>query len=236
MMSAVAGVRNPIALIVGCLAIAGLPRDAWPAGEEWNFRVYLDEKPIGYHEFDVEHRGDTVVVRTEAEFDVRILFLTAFSYRHENVETWRDDCLLTIDASTDNNGQALRVEGRESDDRFDLVATNESRSLPGCVQTFAYWNPAILEASRLLNSQTGEYEAVSAEFEAKDQLRINGVPTPADRYTLMTKGGKISLWYSEGDRRWLALEAPAKGGRRLRYEPVVVPPPATWPRMARTTD
>jgi hypothetical protein len=44
------------------------------------------------------------------------------------------------------------------------------------------------------------------------------------RYSLETPGGEIKLWYASEDRRWLALEAPARGERKIRYVPRQVPP------------
>lgn len=191
--------------------------------DSWSFRVFLDDKPIGSHDFELARLGDESVLTTRAEFEVRFLFITAFRYQHENVETWRGDCLRDIRAQTDNNGESLEVEGMAEGGQFRLVANDAATELPGCVKTFAYWNPAILESKRLLNSQTGEYEAVEVEFEGKEQLRISGEAVASNRYAMTTKGGKIRLWYSATDERWLALEAPAKGGRLIRYEPVRVP-------------
>ena len=92
------------------------------------------------------------------------------------------------------------------------------------MQTFAYWNPSILSSSKLLNSQTGEVEEVSVTSESADVIDVNGEDVEAVRYVLSAKSGAITLWYSNDDsKRWLALEAPAKGGRSLRYVPVQIP-------------
>jgi hypothetical protein len=57
-----------------------------------------------------------------------------------------------------------------------------------------------------------------------DVVDINGKTVEAIRYRLLAKSGAITLWYSNDEsRRWLALEAPAKGGRTLRYIPVRIP-------------
>ena len=95
------------------------------------------------------------------------------------------------------------------------------RSAPGavlpdeCVQTFAYWNPSILDAQRLLNPQTGEYVDVKVLLMGRET--IAGQPT--ERYRLIG-GGKtplqIDLWYTAA-RDWVALESLTPEGRRLRY-------------------
>lgn len=191
---------------------------------DWDFEVYLNDKPIGFHTFSVTGDQDQQVLRTEAQFDVKFLFINAFRYRHDNTETWRDGCLQSIEATTDNNGDFLSVRGERNGDALQLTAQSGRRAVDDCVQTFAYWNPDILGASRLLNSQTGELEDVSVTMESSDVIDVNGDTVEAIRYRLFSKSGAITLWYSNDEsRRWLALEAPAKGGRTLRYVPVKIP-------------
>lgn len=211
--------------IVPCLSAVLLvtPATAVTAGSHWQFGVLLDDKRIGYHSFHVTREGDRQVLESEAEFDVKFLFITAFRYRHRNVESWKNGCLSSIDASTNNNGAKLEVKGRREAGRFEVIGNAGSSTLPECVQTFAYWNPEILQADRLLNSQTGEYEDVSVVFESNDAVSIGGRTVDALRYRLSAKAGDIRLWYSRAGRRWLALEAPAKGGRTIRYQPLAVP-------------
>lgn len=189
----------------------------------WEFDVLLDDKEIGYHTFSVANDGSTAIMESEAEFDVKFLFITAFRYRHENTEVWSDGCLSSIDAMTIRNGDLLEVKGEQGADSFAVSGQNGTATLEDCVQTFAYWNPAILDSERLLNSQTGEYEDITVSFEDRDEVVVGERPVAALRYRLSAKAGDITLWYSSDDRRWLALEAPAKGGRTIRYQPTLIP-------------
>ena len=204
----------------------------WPASTaladtykaDWRFEVLLNDKPIGFHSFSLTGDAERQTLTTEAQFDVKFLFINAFRYRHDNTEIWGNGCLDSINATTDSNGDFLSVRGQRFDDSFRLEG-QPAEPLPGeCIQTFAYWNPDILDSSRLLNSQTGELEEVTVTREDLDAVDINGKTVEAIRYRLLAKSGAITLWYSNDDsRRWLALEAPAKGGRTLRYIPVRIP-------------
>ena len=217
--------RGGIATLIACTIACSANAANESPGKEWQFDVALDGKPIGFHTFELQHDGSKQVLTTEASFDVKFLFITAFRYRHQNTEIWNDGCLTSIDASTDSNGQQFDVRGEVGDGSFDLLNAEGSMTLPGCVQTFAYWNPAILESQKLLNSQTGEYEDVSVTLEGREQLRVAGKPIDALRYRMSAQAGDITLWYSSADNTWVGLEAPAKGGRKLRYQAVVVPDP-----------
>lgn len=217
-----------IALLTALTITAGALQTANASLEQanekrWKFNVLLDDKPIGVHTFAVEDTGTQLRLETTASFDVKFLFITAFRYRHQTTETWQNGCLSSIDAVTDSNGKEQTVRGSLVDTGFALVETDGTTTLPGCVQSFAYWNPAMLESKKLLNTQTGDYETVSVSYDGPDQVSVAGNEVDALRYTLTTRGGDIKLWYSTDGLTWLSLQAPAKGGRTLTYQPTSVP-------------
>jgi hypothetical protein len=170
------------------------------ATREWRFHVSLDGRPIGEHRFVLRDAGESRELTSEARFRVRVLFFDAYRYDHRALETWRGDCLQQLDASTEVNGKRTVVAVTPLDE---------------CVQTFAYWNPSILGAHRLVNPQTGEYVPVQVSELGADVI----AGQPAERFRLIG-GGKtpleIDLWYSPA-RDWLALESRTPEGRTLRY-------------------
>lgn len=184
--------------------------------QEWNFNVLLDGDPIGTQSFQRTVEGETSRVRIQAEFSVKILFLTVYTYSHRNVEVWENGCLRSMDATTDDNGEKFRVRAEESALGVQVETLQGKETLPPCVTSFAYWDPERLEAGRLLNSQTGEYESVRAREMGEEKIRFEGKEVPARRLALEGDKLKIDLWYSKaGD--WLALESTTTSGRRLKY-------------------
>lgn len=220
-------------LVVLALTLGLAPVTAAHANQDqsWEFEVLLNDRKIGYHSFDLETLDGRQVLRTAADFKVRFLFINAFRYQHRNTEIWSDNCLESIDAVTDYNGDDLFVRGTREDDDFRVASTNQSEALDGCIRTFAYWNPAILNEQRLLNSQTGEYEEVSVTLDGADRVEVGNETVAAVRYKLESPAGDIKLWYSRDDLRWLALEAPAEGGRTIRYRPLSVPERSPEPQL-----
>jgi hypothetical protein len=89
--------------------------------------------------------------------------------------------------------------------------------LPGCVMTFAYWNPEFLKQERLLNPQTGEYLPVKVELLGTDSLEVRGEMVDAKRYKVTAKDIDLLVWYAD-DKEWVALESIAKTGHVIRYE------------------
>ena len=183
-----------------------------------DFDVFLDDARIGYHHYEIHVDGTARTVRSKATFDVKVLFFTAFRYRHELEERWDGDCLVELDATTNSNGNRSAVAGERNDRSFVVETAGERAELPACVMTFAYWNPDFLDERRLLNPQTGRYVEIDVESLGQRTLNLAGGEFLANGYTVRAKDYEVTVWYSANDAAWLALESPARGGRTLRYE------------------
>jgi hypothetical protein len=183
----------------------------------WEFDVYLNDKKVGKHSFEVVENDGVRRVMSEASFVYRILFIPAYQYEHRSAERWTGNCLLEFDARTNANGERIEVSGERRDSGFLVEREAQPLELPDCVMTFAYWNPAFLEQPRLLNPQTGEYVDVNVERVGTETLEVRGEAVKATRYRLTAYEVDVTLWYSPNDE-WLALESVAKGSNIIRYE------------------
>jgi len=207
---------NTRRLFMTAMLLALAPTVGANTEREWRFKVYLDEQEIGYHRFQVRDQGDSRIVHSDAQFDVKFLFFTAYRYDHRNREHWHDGCLRAIRANTDDNGTTYAVRGESVGDRFLVAAGPQTAELPSCVRTFAYWDLSLLQHSRLLNAQTGEYIDVAIEHLGREAVRVGSVDVPARAYHLRAENFDIKLWYSLDDR-WLALDSTTAEGRQIRY-------------------
>jgi len=198
-----------------CSALVPLQVSA-STDNEWRFEVLLDDKPIGFHNFYLSSNGENHELRGEARFNVKLLGFTVYDYSHRNLEIWQRNCLQQIEASTDDNGDELFVRGNRDGERMLLESSSGNQGVSGCVMSFAYWNPDILEQQQLLNAQTGEYLDVEVLSLGEKTLQLKGREVAALHYRLVTDENEIDLWYS-GDRDWLALSSITSGGRQLYY-------------------
>jgi hypothetical protein len=184
--------------------------------QEWRFRVLLDGRPVGEHVFRVEERAGERHIDSDARFTVKFLFVDAYTYRHQARERWQGECLLALDAHTDDNGRRQAVAGRRAGGGFTIAVGDAQARLPDCVMSFAYWNPALLRQPRLLNVQTGELQDVRVDALGEESIPVRGVTQTARRYALHAPDFRIDLWYA-ADRDWVQLESRTSGGRLLRY-------------------
>jgi hypothetical protein len=183
-----------------------------------NFDVFLDDRAIGYQRFELTPAGDGTRIETRAEFEVKLLMITAFAYDHRNAELWRGGCLQEIESRTDSNGKKYSVSGRAQGTAF-VVATEEGeQTLGDCVASFAYWDKGVLlQQQRFLNSQNAEYMSVRIDSLGPARVRIGQGDVAVERYALRGQGLDITLAYAVGSGDWVALDSRLDGGRTLRY-------------------
>ncbi|MDQ6619438.1 MAG: DUF6134 family protein [Pseudomonadota bacterium] len=185
--------------------------------QTWRFRVFLDETPIGEHRFELRGTGAERELRSHARFEVKVLGLTIYRYRHDAVERWRGDCLAGLEASTDDNGVRTKVTAQQEGSQLHIAtAAGAGKPIEGCVMTFAYWNPRLLSQTRLLNPQTGEYESVRVSTLADETIVVHERELTAIRHRLTGATNPIDIWYSP-QHEWIGLDSLVRGGRHLHY-------------------
>ncbi|HQQ32867.1 MAG TPA: DUF6134 family protein [Methylophilus sp.] len=182
--------------------------------QQWSFNVLLDGKPIGKHVSSLKQENDLRILKSEAIFNVKILFVNAYNYHHTATETWEGDCLTNLVAQTKENGSIIKTSGKQKDSGFML--DEQAESLGECVMTFAYWNPKILGQQKLLNPQTGDYLDSKVKHLGTETIQVRGEPVKAAHHVLDTPKFKIDLWYNEHGE-WMALQSTTPEGRKIRY-------------------
>ncbi|MCR5864686.1 DUF6134 family protein [Aquincola sp. J276] len=194
----------------------GAARTAMTASPaEWHFEVQLDGKPVGEHRFSLSTEGSERRLRSIASFDVKLLGITVYRYRHEARERWKGDCLAELEARTDANGKPTTVSARLEPEGLRVSAPAGMAALPACTMTFAYWHPALRRQAQLLNPQTGRNVAVQMVPVGTGMIDVRGSAVPAEHWRLTGDESPIELWYTPGGE-WLALDATVNG-RRLSY-------------------
>lgn len=219
MPSLIRNVRVAVTAVFVALCAATLPAGANSSetSKSWDFRVFLDDKEIGTHRFDLVEQGEERRLTSKARMAVKILFVTAYTYDHHDVEHWNGNCLDKLTSKTDDNGEKHHVDVARRDGRTIVLTERGIQSHGACTLTFAYWNPAMLQQTQLLNSQDGEYVEVKITAAGADSIVVRGVKTPARRFELRSKKLSIDLWYSQ-QGEWLALESQTERGQKLIYK------------------
>ena len=92
-----------------------------------------------------------------------------------------------------------------------------AKSEPGCLMTYAYWNPAMREQKRLLNPQTGKVDAVKVERVASGHVTVGGKDVAATDWRVTGGDSPVDVWISE-QGEWVGLDSMVSNGKhKLAY-------------------
>jgi hypothetical protein len=206
-------------LLAGAAVMAQAADEAPQAGTHtYAFKAFLDDKPIGQHRFTVVADGaGGRKVTSEADFQVKFLGFSAYHYRHHADEQWTGDCLTGLQSTTDDDGKPASVRLDKNGDTNAIKTNAGATSEPGCLMTYAYWNPAMRERKRLLNPQTGKVDTVKVERVGNGKVTVDGKDVAATDWRISGGESPVDIWISEsGD--WVGLDSMVGNGKhKLMY-------------------
>jgi hypothetical protein len=184
------------------------------------FEILRNGHPIGSHTIRLQDAGAERLAHIDVQMQVKFGFITLFRYRHQGTERWRDGQFVSLDTSTDNDGQKLSVSARRQDDGVRITTATGSVTMapPDCLP-LTHWNIACMHAP-LFNPQDGTILHAEARPTGADTVRLaDGTLVAARRFYV---GGAMPIedWYDE-TTTWTALRAVVKDGSVLEYKRVL---------------
>lgn len=187
--------------------------------KEWTFDVYLDKNKIGQHEFKLTESNE---LTSTAKFNVKVLFISAYQYDHKAIEHWQGDCLSGLESHTLENKVETNIKAKLSGQEFIVEDGKVKQNLPACTMTFAYWNPKIIQQTKLLNPQNGEWLDTKFTNLGNETVEVKNKKVEANHYKLDgSLNGKsklkIELWYS-ANNEWLSLKSITPEGYTINYK------------------
>jgi hypothetical protein len=196
------------------LAAAGLfwrssPAMALPASLQ--FKVFRKGDEIGMHRVTFTPTAAGFDVDVDVELAVKMAFITVFRYRQTARDSWKGGNLVSADYKTDDDGKRTELLVREQSGRLKVDGPAGSAEAPlGTMTDLAFWNESIVDAPRLVDSQTGQIGTMRTQSRNRERITVKGREVDATRYTVSgseNRGGKV--WYV--DREWVKASFVTRG-------------------------
>ena len=184
-------------------------------GPTATYDIFRDGEPVGSHRIDFTRDGDSLAVESRSEIAVQVLFLTAYNFSYLARSRWQDGKLLTLDATTDDDGERSVVRVAPAED--DLVATGPSgeSSIAPTQPLSEHWWQRFIAGDQQLNTITGAVNRIVVESLGTAYVPMASGIQPAMRFRI---DGDIQLetWYDDAGR-WLGMRFLARDGSTIEY-------------------
>ena len=170
--------------------------------DQINFQVQLNEKDIGFHEFNVQN--DTI--SNKAQFDVKLWFIPAYKYRHTATEVYKDNCLIQLESETQDGADFFELSSLADSAFFKIKVNDKDFNHPACSQTFRYWDIQFTAQKLAINPQDGEIFKLSFSKDVDEEVKTKTNTFLANKFTLRAINDQdekfhIELWYEQNSKK-----------------------------------
>lgn len=186
--------------------------------EQINFQVQMNDKDIGFHEFNVQN--DTI--SNKAQFDVKLWFIPAYKYRHTATEVYKDNCLIQLESETQDGADFFELSSLADSAFFKIKVNDKDYNHPACSQTFRYWDIQFTEQNLAINPQDGEIFKLSFSKDVVEEVKTKTNMLLANKYILHAINDQdekfhIELWYEQNSKKWIKLRSYLKDDNVITY-------------------
>jgi len=204
-----------------CMASAAFAETPPPAtdpfrlyGDEIDFDVERDGNVVGQHVVTFTRTAQGVRADSRADVNVQLLFVSAYRFRYQAHELWRNGELQSIEASTNDNGDYTHVQAVRAAAGLEISSSRGSYEAP-MVPPTSHWNAALLKSGVLLNTMTGELSKVRVFDQGMAIVATRNGSLRAHHY-LYSGDLNGEIWY-DSDGRWVKLRFRANDGSIIDY-------------------
>jgi hypothetical protein len=174
-----------------------------PSEETRDFEIAVDGKPAGDYRMEISRVDKrTVAMSGQAAVHVKYLFYT-YSYSYRGTETYRDDRLVSLESTCNDNGTDLRLSAQEVGDRLRVRVNGKEKALPTGIWTTSYWMlPPDAPGKKvvLMEPDTGIEHRGMLEYIATDSREVGGAKMKCRHYRVKVGSSPVNLWYDAAGR------------------------------------
>ena len=121
--AALAAPAQPFAKTIGQDPIAAY-------GDQIVFDVFRKGTQVGTHELTFRRDDGDIIAETRFEVSIKVLVLPVYSYLYTSTERWRDGKLVSLNATTDDNGDVSTLSVKHEDGSLRLSGTGGEYTAP----------------------------------------------------------------------------------------------------------
>jgi hypothetical protein len=152
-----------------------------PAAFIINHETYGD---IGTHVLNFACEGDDLIVETEVDVKVKVLFVTAYQRQARYREVWRDDRLISYEARTNDGGEVFVTTAWVDGGEMVVDGLKKGVRVPLNTVSSHPWNIDAVDRAIVFGQRDGRIHRVNVETAGEETVRIGGKSINARKYVV----------------------------------------------------
>ena len=179
-----------------------------PKNGEVKFDVIRKNKVIGSHEITFTENDDVLLVETNIEIEVKVLFISAYTFAHQSTETWINGDFTKIVAHSDfEDEREYFIKGQDNNDSFLASGMDGKVGLDKNILPSNFWNIDILKQKEIFDTQKGVVRKIDVEALGYEEIKVNKENIKCNKFIFNASSNpkdkgpfpEYTLWYDEND-------------------------------------
>ena len=179
-----------------------------PKNGEVKFDVIRKNKVIGSHEITFAENNDVLLVETNIDIEVKVLFISAYTFTHQSTETWINGNFTKIVAHSDfEDEREYFIKGQDNNDSFLASGMDGKLELDKNILPSNFWNIDVLKQKEIFDTQKGVVRTIEVEDLGYEKIKVNTKNIKCNKFTFNASSNpkdkspfpEYTLWYDEND-------------------------------------
>ena len=177
-----------------------------PDNKKAVFDVIRKNKIIGEHEILFSENNGNLIIETNIDIEVKILFIKAYEFFHKSKEVWKDGSFIKIDGYSDfEDEREYFIKAEIKDDLLFASGMDGELKLNKYLIPSNFWNIDVMYQDEIFDTQKGIVRKLDVKKAGKESITINNKKIICTKFILnATRHPKdkdlfpeYTLWYSE---------------------------------------
>jgi len=177
-----------------------------PKNKKAAFDVIRKNKIIGEHEILFSENNGNLIIETNIDIEVKILFIKAYEFFHKSKEIWQDGSFIKIDGYSDfEDEREYFIKGEVKDGFLFASGMDGELELDKNLIPSNFWNIDVMYQDYIFDTQKGIVRKLDVKEAGKELITINKKKINCTKFILnATRHPKdkdlfpeYTLWYSK---------------------------------------
>ena len=195
-----------ILLLFACLISFSADSLPIPKNNKAIYDIWRQNKIIGEHEILFSKNDDFLNIETNIDIEVKIFFLTAYTFSHQAKEVWKNGKFMKIDGYSDfEDEREYFIKGEVKDGFLFASGMDGELKLDKNLIPSNFWNIDVMYQDEIFDTQKGIVRKLDVKQVGKELITINNKKINCTKFILnATRHPKdkdlfpeYTLWYSE---------------------------------------
>ena len=177
-----------------------------PENKKAVYDIWRKNKVIGKHEILFFEKNGNLNIETNIDVEVKILFVTAYTFFHQATEIWKDGKFIKIDGYSDfEDDREYFIKGEVKDDFLFASGMDGELKLNKNLIPSNFWNIDVMYQDEIFDTQKGIVRKLDVRNVGNETIKVNNKNIDCTKFILnATRHPKdkdifpeYTLWYSK---------------------------------------